>query len=230
VAGLKGQQISLVQLSVSHYLLARALEGTGVKESEVTLVNTSDSDIGPAFIANKNAKAVVTWNPIAMQIEQQPGVKAIFDSSKIPGEIQDLCVVNTKTLKSDPRLGEVLVGIWYEVLGVMQDKGPARDDAMAGMSKLAGCSPTEYQRQLDTTFMFWEPKAAIEYSRSDELKQKTDSVRKFCFAHKLLGETATSVDAVGIQYPDGSVQGDSQNVKFRYDATFMQKALEKKLR
>lgn len=230
VAGLKGQQISLVQLSVSHYLLARALEGAGLKESEVTLVNTSDSDIAPAFIANKSAKAVVTWNPMAMQIEQQPGVKTIFDSSKVPGEVQDLCVVNTKTLKSDPRLGEVLVGIWYEVLGVMQEKGPARDEALTKMAKLAGCSLTEYQRQLDTTFMFWEPKAAIEYAKSDELKQKMDLVRKFCFGHKLLGETARSVDAVGIQYPDATVQGDTQNVRFRYDVTFMQKAMDKKLR
>jgi len=54
VHGLKGTEISLVELSVSHYLLARALEMHGVKESELKVLNTSDSDIAPAFIANKS--------------------------------------------------------------------------------------------------------------------------------------------------------------------------------
>ena len=84
VKGLKGTEVSLVELSVSHYLLARALEMHGMKESELKVVNTSDSDIGPAFIANKSQKAVVTWNPMVMTIEQTPGVSKIFDSSKIP--------------------------------------------------------------------------------------------------------------------------------------------------
>src|SRR5262249_14752758 len=98
VAGLKGTEVSLVELSVSHYLLVRALEMHGVKESEIKVVNTSDSDIGPAFIANKSQKAGVTWNPMVMSIEQTPGVSKIFDSSKIPGEILDLLVANTKVL------------------------------------------------------------------------------------------------------------------------------------
>jgi len=230
VAHLKGNELSIVQLSVSHYLLARALENAGIQESDVKLINTSDSDIGPAFIANKNAKAVVTWNPIAMQVNQQPGVTSIFDSSKIPGEILDLCVVNTKVLQDDPRLGEVLVGIWYEVLGIMQDEGKNADEALTKMAKLGGCSLDDYKAQLKTTYMFWDPKAAIEYAKGDELRQKMDLVRKFCFAHKLLGENAASVDVVGIQYPDGTIQGDPGKVRLRYDVTFMQKALEGRLK
>ena len=105
VKGLKGTEVYLVELSVSHYLLARALEMHGVKESELKVVNTSDSDIAPAFIANKSQKAVVTWNPMVMSIEQTPGVSRIFDSSKIPGEVLDLLVVNTKVLNDDPRFG-----------------------------------------------------------------------------------------------------------------------------
>src|SRR5712691_2214589 len=47
VKGLKGTEVSLVELSVSHYLLARALEMHGLKEAEIKVVNTSDSDIAP---------------------------------------------------------------------------------------------------------------------------------------------------------------------------------------
>ena len=49
VADLKGLDINLVELSVSHYLLARALESAGLSEKEVKTVNTSDADIAAAF-------------------------------------------------------------------------------------------------------------------------------------------------------------------------------------
>ena len=99
----------------------------GLKESELKVINTSDSDIAPAFIANKSQKAVVTWNPMLMHIEQSPGVSKIFDSSKIPGEILDLLVVNTKLLNDEARLAEALVGAWYEVMSLMSQRGPEAD-------------------------------------------------------------------------------------------------------
>ncbi|UCH98594.1 MAG: ABC transporter substrate-binding protein, partial [Candidatus Aminicenantes bacterium] len=42
VKDLKGKKISLVELSVSHYLLARCLEMNGLKEADVKIINTSD--------------------------------------------------------------------------------------------------------------------------------------------------------------------------------------------
>jgi NitT/TauT family transport system substrate-binding protein len=224
VSGLKGTEVYLVELSVSHYLLARALELHGVKESELKLVNTSDADIAPAFIANKSQKAVVTWNPMVMSIEQTPGVSKIFDSSKIPGEVLDLLVVNTRVLNDDARLAEALVGAWYEVLGLMSQRGPAADKAMTAMAQRSNTSLMEYKAQLRTTAMFWTAEAASDYTRGSEIKDKMDFVRHFCFKHGLLGENASSVDVVGISYPDGTIQGDSRNVKLRYDTRFVDKA------
>jgi len=230
VKGLKGTRVYLVELSVSHYLLARALEMHGVKESELKVVNTSDSDIAPAFIANKSQKAVVTWNPMLMNIEQTPGVSKIFDSSKIPGEILDLLVVNTKVLNDDPRVGEALVGAWYEVMSRMSQRGPEADKALTAMANRANSSLNEYKAQLRTTAMFWTPEAAGDYARSTEIKEKMDFVRNFAFKHGLLGENAPSVDIVGISYPDGTIQGDSRNVKLRFDTRVVDKAKTGQLR
>jgi len=230
VKGLKGSEVYLVELSVSHYLLARALEMHGVKESELKVVNTSDSDIAPAFIANKSQKAVVTWNPMVMSIEQTPGVSKIFDSSKIPGEILDLLVVNTKVLNEEPRFAEALVGAWYEVMSLMSQRGPEADKAMTAMAKRSNASLNEYKAQLRTTAMFWTPEAAFEYTRGGEIKEKMDFVRNFCFKHGLLGESARSVDIVGISYPDGTIHGDSRNVKLRFDTRVVEKAKTGQLR
>jgi NitT/TauT family transport system substrate-binding protein len=224
IAGLKGTQVYLVELSVSHYLLARALELHGVKETELQVVNTSDADIGPAFLANKSQKAVVTWNPMVMHIEQAPGVRKIFDSAKIPGEILDLLVVNTRVLNDNPRLGEALVGAWYEVMRLMAQRGPEADKVMAEMAKRSNSTLNEFKAQLRSTAMFWTPEAAIAYAGGTEIKEKMDFVRHFCFQHGLLGENARSADTVGVSYPDGTIQSDKRNVKLRFDTRFMEQA------
>jgi len=229
VKDLKGKRISLVELSVSHYLLARALEMNGIKESEVQIVNTSDSDIAPVFLSSKDQKVVVTWNPMVMQIEQTPGISKVFTSADTPGEILDLMVVRTDVLEKNPGLGKALVGAWYEVMALMSGKGPESKKALESMAKAANCSLVELEGQLKTTMMYYTPQSAVEFTRSDELKKKMDFVRQFCFAHGLLGENAKSVDVVGIKYPDGSVQGDKNNVKMRFDTTFMQMAADGKL-
>jgi NitT/TauT family transport system substrate-binding protein len=226
---LKGQNVYLVEKTVSQYLLSRALETVKMRESDVKIINVSDSDIAPSFLASKTQKAVVTWNPMVMEIEKNPGITRIFDSSKIPGEIQDLLVINTKVLKANPNLARALVGAWYEVMGVMSQPGAAADKAIQRMADLAKTSPTEFKGQLKTTAMYYTPQSALDYTRSNDLKTKQDLVRNFCFAHNLLGESAPSADVVGIQYPDGSIQGDPKNVKMRYVDTYMAEAADGKL-
>ena len=229
VKGLAGKRVNLVELSVSHYLLARALEKNGMSERDVQVVNTSDADIGPIFVADKSQEAVVTWNPIVMEIEQTPGVDKIFTSADIPGEILDLMVVRTDVLKKNPALGKALAGAWYEVMGIMSKRGPAGDQAIQAMAEASEATPTEYRAQLKTTAMFYTPQAAVDYAASAEIQEKMNFVRQFCFKHGLLGEGVDSVDVVGIQYPDGTVQGDANNIKMRFDTTYMEMAAKGEL-
>lgn len=229
VKDLSGKEINLVELSVSHYLLTRALEKNGMTEKDVKIVNTSDSDIAAAFISNKSQKAVVTWNPLVMYIKKQKDVSQIFASSSIPGEILDLMMVKTDVLDANPELGNALTGAWYEVMAIMKKEDKAADEALKVMAESAGCSLDEYKAQLKTTAMFYTPKSALSYIKSKEVIKSMDYVRKFCFSHGLLGENATSYDQVGIQYPGGEVQGDKNNIKLRFDATYMEKAANSKL-
>ena len=45
LADIKGQKVNLVELSVSHYLLARGLSTVKLHEKDIKTVNTSDADI-----------------------------------------------------------------------------------------------------------------------------------------------------------------------------------------
>ena len=231
VKDLKGNTISIVELSVSHYLLARALEKHGLKESDVRLVNTSDSDIATTFLTNAAKKrAVVTWNPMVMQVAQAPNVKTLFTSAEVPGEILDLMVVRTDVLQKNPQLGKALTGAWYEMMDLMGKRGPEADAAMAVMAKLSGCSLTEFKGQLATTAMFYTPRSAHDYMTGEEIRTKMEFVRQFCFDHKLLGDKAASPNVVGITYPDGTLKGSGSNTTMRFDASFTKMALDGQLR
>jgi len=226
VTDLKGREIKLVQLSVSHYLLARALEMNALSEKDVTLINTSDADIGSLFLADTSETAsIVTWNPILMQVRNAPGATVVFDSSSIPGEIIDLAVVKTDAPES---FKKALVGAWFEVMTHMQEGSPKYDEAIEFMANIAGGTVDEFKAQLKTTAMFYKPKQAVDLGNSAKLKETMEYVRSFSFDHGLYAEAA-SKDYVGIIFPDGSVVGDQNNVKLRFDVTYMQLAADGKL-
>jgi NitT/TauT family transport system substrate-binding protein len=220
VQALAGQNVNLVELSVSHYLLARALDGAGLSERDLTVVNTSDADMIAAY-ATDDVTAVVTWNPLLSEIEATPGSTKVFDSSNIPGEIIDIMMVNTETLAANPDFGKALTGAWYEVMGLMAAGDEA---ALTAMADASGTDLAGYNAQLATTKMFYEPAAAVEFTQSPELPQTMQFVAEFLFDKGILGEGAPSPEFVGVEFPDGSVFGDEGNVKLRFDTSYMEMA------
>jgi NitT/TauT family transport system substrate-binding protein len=228
MAELKGKTVNLVELSVSHYLLARALEQNGMKLADVKTVNTSDADIVSAF-SSLDVQAVAAWNPQLSEIIKAKDATMVFDSSKIPNEIQDLMTVSTATLKANPALGKALVGAWFEVMEIMAKGDAKAEEAIAEMASLSGTDTANYKAQLKATFLYYKPADAVAYNQSEDIVKHTDAVRQFSFSKGLFGPSATSVDAIGIEFPGGKVLGDKANVKLRFDPSFMQMAADGKL-
>lgn len=222
VADLKGRDVMLVELSVSHYLLARALEENGMSERDLTVVNTSDADIASLFISDSNG-AVVTWNPPLQQVRNADGAEMVFDSSQIPGEIIDLMVVKTD---APDELKKALVGAWYETMAIMSTPGTAANEALAAMADATGATEAEFKAQLKTTSMFYGAAGAADFAASDKIKETMDSVRQFSFDKGLFGEGASSPDFVGIEFSDGSVMGNDGNVNLRFTDQYMREFAE----
>lgn len=223
LASLAGKPVNLVELSVSHYLLARALDSVGLREADLaSVINTSDADMIAAF-QTADVEAVVTWNPLVSTILEDPNATKLFDSSDIPGEIIDLMVVNTETLAANPDFGKAMAGAWYEVMGLMA----AGDDAvLTAMAEASGTDLDGYKAQLASTEMFYDPADAVAFTQSPELPATMVSVAEFLFDKGILGEGAPSADFVGVAYPDGSTTGNPDNVMFRFDTTYMQMAAD----
>jgi NitT/TauT family transport system substrate-binding protein len=177
-----------------------------------------------AAFTTSDVTSVVTWNPLLSEIMAMPKSTKVFDSSKIPGEIVDLLVVNTKTLKDNPKLGKALVGAWYEIMDKMQsDKSVLTEMGVASGTDLAG-----FEAQLATTKMLYTPAAAVEFTNSVQLAKTMEYIAKFSFKHGLLGEGAADSSFIGIETPAGIV-GDKKNIKLRFDPKYMQLAADGKL-
>ncbi len=219
VKELKGENVKLVELSVSHYLLARALAKNGMSERDLKVTNTSDADIGSLFTSQDDA-SVVTWNPIVMTIRNQPGAKVLFDSSQIPGEIIDMLVMATETPEC---VKGAIAKAWFEAVTVILSDTSEGKKAREFLARQAGGSYEEFMAQLETTEMFGAA-AAAGFVKSGKLKDTMEAVRTFSFDHGLFGNGAPDKDFVGIEFPDGSVLGSAQNVKLRFTAKYMEAA------
>jgi NitT/TauT family transport system substrate-binding protein len=225
LADIAGRDVNLVEFSVSHYLLARALDSVGLSERDVKVINTADPDMVGAF-QTPDVTALVTWNPMVSEIETLPDAVKVFDSSKTPGEIIDLMVANTDVLADNPKFGQALAGIWYETASLMASDTPEGAAARAAMGSASGTDQTGFEAQMAATKLFVEPADAVAFTSSPALGATMDLVRAFLFDKGLLTPGATSEDAIGIELPDGTILGDTANVKFRFNNTFMQMAAD----
>ena len=223
LTSLAGMPVNLVELSVSHYLLARGLDSVGLSEADLDgVINTSDADMIAAF-ATDDVQAVVTWNPLVSSILEDPAATKLFDSSDIPGEIIDLMVVNTATLEANPDFGKAMAGAWYELMALM---AAGDEDVLTAMAAASGTDLAGYKAQLASTEMFYAPADAVAFTQSPDLANTMVNVAEFLFDKGILGEGAPSADFVGVEYPDGSITGDAGNVQFRFDTTYMQMAAD----
>ncbi len=221
LADIEGRQVNLVQFSVSHYFLARALESVGLTERDIETVNTSDADIVGLF-SSDTTTAVAAWNPQLSAIADMTDANVVYTSAEIPGEILDMMVVNTQTLADNPDFGHALVGAWYEVMGLIEAED---ENALTIMADAAGTDLEGYQNQLAATYLYTDPAEAIELMESPELLNTMERVAKFSFEHGLLGDMAPSAGVVGIETPSG-IFGDEGNVQLRFDPSFTQAYLD----
>jgi NitT/TauT family transport system substrate-binding protein len=225
---IEGRDVHLVKLSVSHYLLARALDRIGLSEKDVNVISISDADLVSAF-KTEDVRAVATWNPLLSDVRSQPDAHEVFDSSQIPGHIKDLLIVKTKTLNKHPELGKALTGAWYEMVSKMMGDDKQGREIRKKLGEASGTDRAGYEMQLAGMKFFEQPQTAVDFISSDQAFEAMDSVRKFSFRKGLLGEAAPSADFVGIKFPDGRVLGRESNINLRFTTKYMQMAADDEL-
>jgi NitT/TauT family transport system substrate-binding protein len=211
---LKGRTVKLVMFSVSHYLLARAMEKAGLSRSDISLMNLGEEELVSALAADPDG-VVVTWNPFLSQAAALRGATVLFDSASLPGEILDLTVVHQDTLAANPALGKALTAIWYETIALLTADTPEGAAARTDLARIMATDSAGVQSQLGTTHLFRSPQEVSAFLLGDRFRGLTNRIISFVFQQGLLGDVP-SVDAVGVEMPDGQVDGNPGLVRLRF--------------
>lgn len=182
---IQGKTFGLVEFSVSHYLLDRYLEKNELPFDSVKWVNIDDSQIAGAFAApGTEIAGVITWNPIAMQIEDKLEGNRIYDSSSLKNEIADLLVVKRSVASEHPELVKALLETWFDVAGRM--KGNDRDATLKELGRLSGTDGAAYARQLESTILLDSPEAAENAIEARHWATTMEEVLEFAERHEML--------------------------------------------
>ena len=192
------------------------------------VVNTSDADI-VSVSSSPDVTAVVAWKPQLSEISAMQGAHLVFDSSSIPGEIIDTLSVNTEVLAANPNLGKALVGAWYEIMQLMSTTDGDRQSRARRDGRGVRHRPCGLRGAARDHADVLHAGRRQKFATVAQLRETMDSVRQFAFEHGLLGENASSADFVGIGFADGSVLGNPNNVRLRFNADYVKLAAEGKL-
>lgn len=86
---LYGRRVGLETTSVGLLVLGRALQLHNMALKDVKLVNL-DPLSGESALARGEIDALVTYAPYSVRLAKKPGIRKIFDTRAIPGEIVDV--------------------------------------------------------------------------------------------------------------------------------------------
>nr|WP_051045140.1 MULTISPECIES: ABC transporter substrate-binding protein [unclassified Thioalkalivibrio] len=135
MADLEGRRIGVENDAATAYLLARGLDHGGIDRERVNIVRVDAGRHEEAFHGGE-VDALATFEPIRTRL-LNAGAEELFDSTRIPGEIIDVLVIQRQALDDHPRHLRQLVDAWFGTLEYLHtDPEPAKA-AMARYSDLS---------------------------------------------------------------------------------------------
>lgn len=110
LADLRGRRVAVQVNSVSAYLLRRSLKIAGLDTADLQIVNLSPERHRAAF-ARRDVDAVVTTEPVRMQIAELGGVE-LFSSRALPLELMGVVIISGNYLEQHGDRASAICTAW----------------------------------------------------------------------------------------------------------------------
>lgn len=150
IKDLKGKKVGLELGLVEHLLLLQGLKDNGMKQDDVTLVNSKTNET-PQVLGSGQVAAIGAWQPIAGQaMKALPGSRPIFTSAQAPGLIYDVLAVRPTSLAGHKAEWIKVIKVWDKVVHYINDP-KTQPDALKIMSARVGLTPAAYKPLLKGT-------------------------------------------------------------------------------
>ena len=166
---LKGKKIGLETGFVEHLLLLNGLEKAGMKESDVTIVNTKTNET-PQALASGDLAAIGAWQPNSGEaMKRVPGAKPIYTSADEPGLVYDVLTVSPSSLAARHADWEKVIKVWGRVVTYINDP-KTQPDAVKIMSARVGLKPEAYLPLLKGTHLLSLEEGKKAFVKADGFK------------------------------------------------------------
>ena len=166
---LKGKKIGLESGFVEHLLLLNGLEKAGMKESDITIVDTKTNET-PQALASGDLAAIGAWQPNSGEaMKRVPGAKPIYTSANEPGLIFDVLTVSPASLSSRKEDWAKVVKVWGKVVAYINDP-KTQPDAVKIMSARVGLKPEAYLPLLKGTKLLTLAEGKAVFVKADGFK------------------------------------------------------------
>ena len=120
MAELRGRRIGVEQTALGAYMLARALDISGMSVQDVIVTPVPLEEHEKAY-ASGRVDAVVTFEPSRSHL-LAAGARQVFDSSQIPGEIVDVLLVRPECIDASRGAIAILIDGWFQALDYLRRK------------------------------------------------------------------------------------------------------------
>lgn len=134
--GLRGRRVAVMPTGRGRFLLGRALSTVGMGLGDVTLVPSPPQSI-PRLLHKgdvEGAALPVPWSDHATRLGTS---RPVFDSSRIPGEIQLLLAVDPQLLRHQPESLARLLRIWQDAHDWADEHREAAANLLGAAGKLS---------------------------------------------------------------------------------------------
>ena len=119
ISDLRNKRIGTELDTVNTYLLLRALQSGNMTLNDATVVALANEGM-EQLVASERLDAASVYGRAAIAMEAE-GMKPIFDSSQIPGEIMDVLLVRTPFLKAYPERVADLIEGWVSAVEYLKN-------------------------------------------------------------------------------------------------------------
>jgi NitT/TauT family transport system substrate-binding protein len=165
---LKGKKIGIEVGVVEHLLLLHGLQGAGMKQKDVKLVNAKTNET-PQVLASGQVSAIGAWQPISGQaMKASPGAHPIYTSAQAPGLIYDVLAVSPASLNAHRADWMKLIGVWDKVVHYINDPA-TQDDAVKIMAARVELTPEAYKPLLQGTHLIDVAEGKKTFKKADGL-------------------------------------------------------------
>lgn len=144
LADLKGKKVGVELGLLGTYILARAMETAGLTVDDVIEINVEQLSAEQAIISGQ-IDAMVTYPPFSISILKRTGVKQLFSTSEIPGEVIDTVSIREDAVANPKVWQEKFHNAWQRALH-FASKNP--EEAYQIMAKREGITAQEFAEAL----------------------------------------------------------------------------------